>query len=111
VGDSSQGSFLGIQIGKDTRVGGNSWKWWIVCTFVIISMSVVSIFGDLFFSWLKRKNNIKDFSGLLKDHGGILDRIDSLILTVTFFGLITTIVAFACTYRDQISLVFPTFIK
>jgi hypothetical protein len=24
VGDSSQGSFLGIQIGKDTRVGGNS---------------------------------------------------------------------------------------
>ncbi|CAC13647.1 PHOSPHATIDATE CYTIDYLYLTRANSFERASE (CDP-DIGLYCERIDE SYNTHETASE) (CDP-DIGLYCERIDE PYROPHOSPHORYLASE)(CDP-DIACYLGLYCEROL SYNTHASE) (CDS) (CTP:PHOSPHATIDATE CYTIDYLYLTRANSFERASE) (CDP-DAG SYNTHASE) [Mycoplasmopsis pulmonis] len=40
---------------------------------------LISIFGDLFFSWVKRVNNIKDFSNLLQGHGGVLDRFDSMI--------------------------------
>jgi phosphatidate cytidylyltransferase len=40
-------------------------------------LSIVSTFGDLFFSILKRKNGIKDYSNFFKGHGGILDRFDS----------------------------------
>jgi len=41
--------------------------------------------GDIFFSLVKRKVNIKDFSNLLNSHGGILDRLDSFILLILLF--------------------------
>ncbi|MBY0584339.1 phosphatidate cytidylyltransferase [Murdochiella sp. Marseille-P8839] len=40
--------------------------------------SIASQLGDLFASRLKRKMNIKDFGTLLKAHGGIMDRFDSV---------------------------------
>lgn len=41
---------------------------------------VVGQFGDLFASCLKRGANIKDFSEVLPGHGGIMDRLDSVLL-------------------------------
>lgn len=46
--------------------------------------SVMSQFGDLFASCIKREHNIKDFGNILPGHGGILDRFDSVIVVAPF---------------------------
>ena len=51
-------------------------------------LSVVAILGDLFFSLIKRKYNIKDYSNLIPGHGGLLDRIDGMIFAMIFAYLI-----------------------
>lgn len=55
---------------------------------VILFLSLVGQFGDLFFSAIKRTYKVKDFSNIMPGHGGILDRLDSIIfvmLVFTFF--------------------------
>lgn len=57
---------------------------WIVL-FVTLFLSVIGQLGDLVFSAIKRYFGKKDFSNLIPGHGGILDRLDSIIFVVLAF--------------------------
>ena len=51
---------------------------------VTIILSLVSQIGDLAISYLKRLAKIKDTGSFLPGHGGILDRIDGILLALPF---------------------------
>lgn len=52
---------------------------------VSFAVCAISLGGDFFESWLKRRANIKDSGSLLPGHGGFLDRFDGVLFTAFFF--------------------------
>lgn len=60
----------------------------VVILLATMFLSIVSQLGDLVFSSIKRYFNIKDFSKLIPGHGGILDRIDSLIFVIIGYSIL-----------------------
>lgn len=64
----------------------------VLLIFVTLLLSLIAQLGDLVFSSIKRYFGVKDFSNVIPGHGGILDRLDSLVFAtlafIILFGII-----------------------
>jgi phosphatidate cytidylyltransferase len=77
------GTFAGVMyglLGADAFMPQLMW--------IGISVSLLSQYGDLTASWIKRKLGIKDFGTILPGHGGVLDRFDGWIYALPLVWLI-----------------------
>ncbi len=56
-----------------------------------ILLGVCGIIGDLIESSIKRRHHVKDMGSWLAGHGGMLDRMDSLLVSVPLFAILMTV--------------------
>ena len=57
-----------------------AFPWWILLLTAVLS--VLGQAGDLFESWVKRRFGVKDSGRIIPGHGGLMDRIDALIIAL-----------------------------
>ena len=63
-----------------------------IVLFMTLFLSILGQLGDLFFSAIKRYYGKKDFSNIMPGHGGVVDRLDSLIFVILGFTFFITII-------------------
>ena len=81
------GSLVAAILATALGFGLTPFDWW-VCLLAAYGLAVSGIFGDLLESAFKRQHGVKDTGTMLAGHGGVLDRIDSLLIGVPVFTLL-----------------------
>ena len=61
---------------------------YIIIAFIL---PVTATFGDLIASYYKRKSNVKDYGKIIPGHGGIIDRLDGIFITIPVVFIIKMI--------------------
>ncbi len=89
IGGSLMGTFVGVAFYVTVI---NSSVSIVYIVLVTMLLSIVGQCGDLVFSNIKRYFNEKDFGNLIPGHGGVLDRLDSLIFIVLAYILLFNII-------------------
>ena len=97
VGSYLKGPLISPKISPNKTWSGTSVSF-LITTFLLIYlgynlfiapiMAISLFYGDIYFSFIKRKLGIKDFSGILSTHGGMLDRLDSITFLILFFAFL-----------------------
>ncbi len=65
---------------------------WVLIVLTCAWLAFVGFIGDITFSAIKRNSGIKDFGAILPGHGGMLDRIDSLLFIAPWYFLVFKII-------------------
>jgi len=68
------GSFIGIG--------------WVSGAILALPLAILSVLGDLFESGVKRELGVKDTGGFMPGHGGLLDRLDSVMAAIIGFAIL-----------------------
>lgn len=58
----------------------------VIVVLVALGLALAAHCGDLFESWVKRKAGVKDSGDIIPGHGGLLDRVDGLIMAILLFS-------------------------
>tara|TARA_B100000900_G_scaffold75662_2_gene60501 strand:+ start:6018 stop:6644 length:627 start_codon:yes stop_codon:yes gene_type:complete len=61
---------------------------YIIIAFIL---PITATIGDLIASYYKRKSNIKDYGKIIPGHGGIVDRLDAILITIPVVAIINMI--------------------
>jgi phosphatidate cytidylyltransferase len=72
-----------------TRLNG---QYLVLMVVALLFLTAMSVIGDLIESLIKRSAGVKDSSGLLPGHGGVLDRVDALLPTLPIAMMLTTLI-------------------
>ncbi len=83
------GTIFGVFISTVFYIGAFDYTGNIFLLIVLVAfLSIIGQMGDLVFSSIKRYYNKKDFSNIMPGHGGILDRLDSILFVMLAFSFI-----------------------
>ena len=85
--EGALGGFVCNIIFASTLVYYFAVSFYIMLFFAII-ITALSIFGDIYQSFLKRQANLKDSGSIIPGHGGLFDRLDSFCPTIPIFFLV-----------------------
>ena len=83
IGGLLTAGVVAIVVGNYLQLSGAALLLFLILSAITVAASVL---GDLFESMLKRRAGIKDSGSILPGHGGVLDRIDSLLSATPVFA-------------------------
>lgn len=84
------GTLMGTIIGVLYYITAFEYSSLMAVVAMTLLFSLIGQLGDLIFSAMKRNYDIKDFGNIMPGHGGILDRLDSIIFVTLAYSFILT---------------------